>query len=72
MELETWRQASESESYEPIPAIWADPDFAGYATYDKRWSQEIDQIRRMAKDEGDGRFYYSGDGTGGSSGPAHA
>ena len=60
VELEIWRQAAGSESYEPIPAIWADPDFAGYATYDRRWSQEIDQIRRMAKDEGDGRFYYSG------------
>jgi hypothetical protein len=25
-----------------------------------RWSQEIDQIRRMASGEGDTRFYYTG------------
>ena len=37
-----------------------DPDFSGYATFDRRWSQEVGQIGRMADDEGDGRFYYSG------------
>jgi hypothetical protein len=38
----------------------ADPDFAGYATFEKRWSQEVAQMGRMADDEGSGRFYYSG------------
>lgn len=60
VELEIWRQASLADSYEPIAALQDDPDFSGYATFDRRWSQEIGQIRRMADDEGDGRFYYSG------------
>lgn len=60
LELEVWRQADLSETYEPAPAIVDDPDFAGYETFDNRWEQEIDQIGRMADDEGDGRFYYSG------------
>ncbi len=28
--------------------------------YTTHWNREVDQIRRMAGDEGDGRFYYSG------------
>jgi hypothetical protein len=60
LELSVWRQAALSESYEPAIEIGEDPDFAGYETYDRRWEQEIDQIGRMADDEGDGRFYYSG------------
>lgn len=60
VELETWRQASLAEAYEPVAALLDDPDFSGYATFDRRWSQEIDQMGRMADDEGDGRFYYSG------------
>jgi hypothetical protein len=60
LELSVWRQAALSESYEPAIEIGDDPDFAGYETYDRRWEQEIDQIGRMADDEGDGRFYYSG------------
>lgn len=60
VELETWRQAALAEGYRPVSALLDDPNFDEYATFDKRWSQEIDQIRRMADDEGDGRFYYSG------------
>lgn len=60
VELEIWRQASLAEGYEPAAALLDDPDFSGYATFDRRWSQEIDQMGRMADDEGDGRFYYSG------------
>lgn len=60
VELETWRQASLAEGYAPAGALQADPDFADYATFARRWAQEIDQIGRMADDEGDGRFYYSG------------
>lgn len=40
--------------------LLTDPDFSGYGTFDRRWSQEIDQLGRKAVDEGDGRFYYSG------------
>jgi hypothetical protein len=60
IELEIWHQASLAETYEPTAALLDDPDFSGYATFDRRWSQEIDQMGRMANDEGDGRFYYSG------------
>jgi hypothetical protein len=58
-ELELWRFASH-ESYIPTEAIQDDPDFSGYRGYNRRWTQEIDQIGRMAADWGDGRFYYSG------------
>jgi len=60
IELEIWRQASLAENYEPVSALRDDTDFSGYATFNRRWSQEIDQMRRMADDMGDGRFYYSG------------
>lgn len=59
-ELAIWRQAAASLSYTPSPTISIDPDFKRYATADERWSQELDQATRMAGDEGDGRFYYSG------------
>ncbi len=58
-ELEIWRLASK-EGYAPLPAIGQDPDFENYRGFDTRWKQEIGQIGRMADDEGDGRFYYTG------------
>jgi hypothetical protein len=58
-ELELWRQAAQTDSYAPLPDLLTDPKFSGYATFDRRWQQEIDQIGRMA-DAGDGRFYYTG------------
>lgn len=60
VELEVWQQASLTANYQPVPALRDDPEFAQYATFDKRWAQEVDQMSRMADDEGDGRFYYSG------------
>ncbi len=59
-ELEIWRQAGAAEGYEPVAALRDDPEFSDYTTFERRWRQEIDQIGRMARDEGDGRFYYSG------------
>ena len=58
-ELKVWGQAA-SSNYNPIPETNTLTDFNGYAQYDARWSQEVNQISRMADDEGDGRFYYSG------------
>lgn len=58
-ELEIWRQAS-GEAYAPSSETSALNDFDGYAGFESRWAREIDQIVRMADDEGDGRFYYSG------------
>lgn len=59
-ELEIWHQASLSDSYDPLPSAHDLRDFSAYNGFDRRWSQEIDQITRMAGDRGDGRFYYSG------------
>ena len=58
-ELEIWRQAL-TDGYVPVPETAYLEDFGDYTGFDRRWSQEVDQISRMATDEGDGRFYYSG------------
>lgn len=60
VELALWREAGAADGYHPSAAIEGDPEFDGYTTYERRLSREIDQIGRMADDEGDGRFYYSG------------
>ena len=59
-ELETWRLAATDDRYQPLVDIHSDRKFKDYQTFDERWSRELDQISRMAEDEGDGRFYYSG------------
>jgi hypothetical protein len=59
-ELSIWRLAATTASYHPLPAMVDDPGFKNYANFSPRWSQEIEQIRRMANDQGDTRFYYSG------------
>jgi hypothetical protein len=58
-ELEIWRLAYE-ESYTPLPQTDQLSNFDGYAGFEKRWTQELQQMPRMAGDEGDGRFYYTG------------
>lgn len=60
VELAIWRQAATTPDYAPLPALLEDPEFEGYAGYEKRWDQEVKQIGRMSDDDGDGRFYYSG------------
>ncbi len=60
VELEIWRQAATMPGYEPASALAIDSDFGRYAGFEKRWSQEVMQMGRMADDRGDGRFYYSG------------
>lgn len=59
-ELSIWRLAATTASYHPLPVMAGDPGFGKYAAFGQRWSQETEQIRRMASDEGDVRFYYSG------------
>ena len=39
---------------------WKPGDWQSRMSSTNRWSRELDQISRMAEDEGDGRFYYSG------------
>jgi hypothetical protein len=58
-ELEVWHLANK-ESYTPLPETDQLSNFDGYAGFEKRWSQELQQMPRMADDEGDGRFYYTG------------
>jgi hypothetical protein len=43
-----------------LPAVMADPDFKAYATRERFWSQQIDEVKRTAGHEGEIRFYYSG------------
>ncbi|MBI1296543.1 hypothetical protein GC175_16435 [bacterium] len=59
-ELEIWHAADTADTYTPVTALASDADFDSYRNYTTRWNREVDQIRRMAGDEGDGRFYYSG------------
>lgn len=60
-ELETWRLAATDEQYyQPVEDMHNDRKFKEYQTFNNRWSRELDQISRMAENEGDGRFYYSG------------
>ena len=58
-ELEIWRQAAMGH-YTPVSESAELKDFDAYQTYETRWKQEVSQITRMANDEGDGRFYYTG------------
>ena len=59
-ELETWRLAAKDNAYQPLDDMQLDKKFKQYRSFDERWRREIDQISRMAKNEGDGRFYYTG------------
>jgi 16S rRNA (cytidine(1402)-2'-O)-methyltransferase len=49
-----------TEEYDSVTAVATDPNFNAYANLPRRWQQQVDQIGRMAGDEGDGRFYYTG------------
>jgi hypothetical protein len=60
IELSLWREASATPGYAWLPALANDPDFKQYATFNQRWSQELDQMKRQAALEGDVRFYYTG------------
>lgn len=60
VEMEAWRQGATAQRYTPHPATGRLNDFHDYEGYQRAWNREVDQIARMAGDEGDGRFYYSG------------
>ena len=59
-ELAIWRLAAEDNAYSSLPVMDADPGFSEYANLEQIWIQQISQIRNMANDDGDTRFYYSG------------
>ena len=60
IELEILRQAFVSREYQPLPQMEQDPDFKGYQTFERRWAQEISQMKRQAGQEGENRFYLTG------------
>lgn len=60
VELESYRLAATTPDYRPFEDIKSDPQFRNYRGFDGRWKRELDQLVRMADDQGDGRFYYSG------------
>ena len=60
VELSIWRVAANTPGYAPLPALSADTDFKQYATFNQRWAQELDQMKRQATQEGEVRFYYTG------------
>ena len=60
IELEIWQQAAETPGYSPVLVLSNDPDFKGYNTFERFYNQQIQQTSRMANDDGDVRFYYSG------------
>ncbi len=60
VELDILRQAYNDNEYQPVNGMSDDPEFDDYQQFEQRWRQETDQITRMAGNDGDGRFYYSG------------
>lgn len=60
VEMMAWRLGGTASSYEPHKATAALDDFDAYEGYEGAWNREVDQIRRMAGDDGEARFYYSG------------
>jgi hypothetical protein len=60
VELAIWREAYQSPDYQPLTDMADDPEFKEYATFDRRWSQEISQMKRQTTQVGDTRFYYTG------------
>jgi len=60
VELAIWKAAYEARAYQPVDGLANDPDFKRYATFPQRWSQEVDQMKRQAKQDGETRFYYTG------------
>ena len=59
-ELAIGRTASMTPGYEPLPDLNDDPDFNDYSTRERFWFQQLDQGRRILKNEGEVRLYYSG------------
>lgn len=58
VELASWEAASQAEDFDSF--LTADADFNQYNSFEQQWQRELAQMGRMADDEGDGRFYYTG------------
>lgn len=60
VELEIWRLAASSLTYEPVESLITDKDFRSYRNYSQRWNNELNSMKNTAKSGGDSLFYYSG------------
>jgi hypothetical protein len=59
-ELAIGRVAAITPGYQPVPAIANDPDFRHYATRERFWSLQLDEVRRLSGRSEETRFYYTG------------
>lgn len=59
-ELGIWRSAGGAKTYQPLAQAEQLTDYSVFAAHERRWSEELDTMVRMADDQGDGRFYYAG------------
>jgi hypothetical protein len=59
IEVLALKQAFEAEGFAPLPAMAADPDFRAYQGFDKRWSQELTQLRYQTT-SGESQLYATG------------
>jgi len=59
-ELSVYRLGQASSGYVPAEEILDDPRFHQYKKFNQRWTREIDQMKRMASDGDESRFYYTG------------
>ena len=60
VELEIWENAANSTTYQPVEEVFTDEDFDNYQGYEKRWKNELTNMKNAAKNIGDSLFYYSG------------
>jgi hypothetical protein len=59
LEVAILKAASESTDYEPLPEMQNDPDFQGYQKFNRRWSQELIQLRYQTT-SGETQLYMTG------------
>jgi hypothetical protein len=59
-ELGVWQVGGVSPAYQPLPESGQISDFDAFSAHERRWTDEVAQLKRMAGSSGDGRFYYSG------------
>lgn len=59
IELAILKQAGNTPEYRALPGMEADPDFQHYQKIDRRWSQEMFQLR-YPMSSGETRFYMTG------------
>ncbi len=59
VEVDSYRLASQTGGYSPLPAMADDPYFKSYRKFNSRWSQELFQLRNPSGSP-ETRFYNTG------------